>query len=87
MKQRGETQFPEAGVRREGPTYAVYTGTQARPAVTGIWRRKSANIIHSHAMTPEGTASRRQKRADYAALQEENRQHIENLRTRRLKGQ
>ena len=73
MKNRGETQFPEAGVVRERPTYAVYTGTQPHPAYTGIWRRKTAQHLHEHAQTPEATAERRRMRATRAEYLESQR--------------
>jgi hypothetical protein len=85
VKNRGETQFPEAGVRREGPTYAIYSGTQPGPIVTGVWRRKSADVIHEHAMSTQGRETRHRLRAEHEAGQERERQEIAAMRQRRRK--
>ena len=65
MKKRGETQFPEAGVVKQFPTYAVFTGTQPHPTYTGIWRRKSAETLNRFAQSTQGRETRHRMRAEH----------------------
>ena len=82
LKMRGETQpgVHEPGVVREGPTYSVYTGTQPGPHITGVWRRKSADVMFAHSQTEKGRESRHRMRAEHAAIQQENEEHRRRLR-------
>ena len=80
MKRRGEKQFSEGpepglgqpGVKRNWPTWQVFTGTQKHEAVS-VYGRKTAQRSLDWANSTQGREQRYKRRAEHQALLEGER--------------